>query len=128
MTTRSNWSLRHMMDLLIPSAEFMEGFVIRVLWVLHATRLRPTPGLCPPQCSEMHTYRWPCRARIRKPKKSNVGAYHDKKIGRITEIKDEAEGIGFTGFVTLKDIPTGDRRIESEAWHGAKEPTDGPEV
>lgn len=57
-----------------------EALMIRILWMWRATSLKRMPGLCPPQCSNSHTYRWPCRGRIRRPIKSKVGAYRDKEI------------------------------------------------
>jgi hypothetical protein len=59
--------------------EYLEAFAIRFLWVVHALRPKKTPGLCPPQCSEGHTYKWPCRGRIKKVRNSKLGAYYDMK-------------------------------------------------
>lgn len=42
-----------------------EAFAIRLLWIKYALQLKKTPGLCPPQCRNSHTYIWPCRARVR---------------------------------------------------------------
>lgn len=44
----------------------IEALAIRILHVLHALRLKRTPGLCPPSCKHGHTYRWPCRGRFTK--------------------------------------------------------------
>lgn len=55
----------------------LEEIAIRLGWIGFALDPRSKPWLCPPECSEGHTYLWPCRARIKKPKKSKIGAYHD---------------------------------------------------
>lgn len=44
----------------------IEALAIRILYIFHALRLKKTPGLCPPKCSEDHTYQWPCRARVKR--------------------------------------------------------------
>jgi hypothetical protein len=46
----------------------IEALYIRLLWVKYALRLKKTPGLCSPACREMHTYRYPCRARFHRHK------------------------------------------------------------
>lgn len=43
----------------------LEALAIRFLWICKALSPKRKPGLCPPQCEEMHTYEWPCRARVR---------------------------------------------------------------
>lgn len=44
--------------------DMFEALAIRLLHVFRALSPRKRPGLCPPACSEGHTYKWPCRARF----------------------------------------------------------------
>lgn len=72
--------------------DLLEAAAIRFLHILHALRLRKTPGLCPPQCNEGHTYQWPCRARIKRVKQSNVGAWRDKEEAKADYYRDGWSG------------------------------------
>ncbi len=61
-----------------------EELTIRFYWVVHLTHFEKMRYLCPPECYDenlygenAHTYRWPCKERIRKPKISKVGAWRD---------------------------------------------------
>jgi hypothetical protein len=55
----------------------LEEFAIRLAWINFI--LSPKARFeCSPDCQEDHTYLWPCRQRIKRPKQSSVGAYHDK--------------------------------------------------
>lgn len=94
----------------------LEAATIRFLWVLHAFRLKRTPGLCPPQCDECHTFKWPCRARIRNSAYSRYMArpkmhqrpqerelffpFANMRIGDILEIKEDESGLLITGQMT----------------------------
>ena len=60
----------------------LERLYIRVLWVLHATRLKAVHQ-CPPACGEGHTYKWPCQQRIKKvnQKWEKRYTYYDRMDG-----------------------------------------------
>ena len=76
-------------------SKLVEAFTIRFLWVLHATRLKSTPGLCPPACTEGHTYKWPCRNRITKKTflKDKHAHYDNPVIGHVEQIVTDADGV-----------------------------------
>lgn len=97
----------------------LEAIVIRLLWGLHAFRLKRTPGLCPPQCKGAHTYSWPCRARAKSKYQLQLETYfqrpkvHDlnrpqahfymDEVGNITQIIPQGrmsnrQFLGFEGF------------------------------
>lgn len=95
----------------------IEALVIRFLWVLHALKPRKMPGLCPPQCDECHTFRFPCRARIKnapiasylarpklhqRPKERQVFFGFDgaSKIGDIEYLEQTDYGVLVTGTLT----------------------------
>jgi len=94
--------------------KLLEAFAIRVLWMFHATRLKRTPGLCPPACQEGHTYRWPCRARISHFQRlhyAQASKYaHYAPIETIKYSGDSKVEATFHGFETIEDVPTGDFR------------------
>lgn len=100
---------------------WVEAATIRFLHILRALKPKKTPELCPPKCSEGHTYRWPCRARIRKPVKSNVGAY--RVIGTWDSIEETPEGLVATGQLREEVVSREftERLLQSEAHHGAPE-------
>ena len=64
--------------------DILETIAIRIGWVAWALDARSKPELCPPECNEGHSYLWPCRARIKRPKKSTVGAHHDRFTDKKT--------------------------------------------
>jgi hypothetical protein len=81
-------------------SKLLEAFTIRLLWVAHSLRPKKTPGICPPACSEGHTYQYPCRARIKRPVKSKVGAYHDTPLATNVKVLETDAGLLVTGKLT----------------------------
>lgn len=80
----------------------LEELAVRISWISLA--LSPKARFqCTPDCNEGHTYLWPCRARIKKPKKSTIGAYHDKNTPYLIEIRPE--GLFFEGHRIDKENP-----------------------
>lgn len=84
-------------------AKVFESLAIRLLWMYRATSLRRMPGLCPPQCNEMHTYKWPCRARIQRAWYKSYTQYSHwddeivaRPIGRIVKIEQDSDGVNTT--------------------------------
>jgi hypothetical protein len=95
--------------------EWAEAGAIRFLHAVHAFRLKKTPGLCPPQCHDGHTYHWPCRARIHRPKTSSVGAYRDKLSVDVIASNFVPEGdIQFLNGIIKRCIFCG--TTESSRW------------
>lgn len=50
----------------------LRGLAIRACEILHALNPKPRPCSCPPSCSEMHTFRWPCRVYVSKSRQREI--------------------------------------------------------
>jgi hypothetical protein len=82
--------------------DWFEAVWIRVLWVGHSISLKKMPGLCPPACSEGHTYKFPCRARLQVARyaASTQYSHYDEPIGKITLVTETEDGIRIEGTLT----------------------------
>lgn len=69
-----------------------EKVAIRFLWIIHLTHFEKMKYLCPPECYDedlygdnAHTYKWPCKERIKKPRQSTLGSHYDVKDSLLDE-------------------------------------------
>lgn len=81
--------------------KLLEELAIRFLWIVDALRPKAIrPWTCPPKCSLGHTYKWPCRNRIKAPNEKATAryAYYDTRDEVNLNEYPEPEEIAICGI------------------------------